>query len=533
MVKEKEIQDKEKLSKSTKKGSKNRLRIFRIIISVICFSLITFFFLDFSGLLPNTFHILAHFQFIPALIALGSGISILILLSLLVLTLLFGRIYCSSLCPMGIYQDIVGWISKKTARKKKRYKFKKAQNILRWSIVALTILTFFSGFSLFIGLLDPYSAYGRMATHLFKPIYAAGNNVLASVFNHFGNYSFYKVDISILSISSFIIALLTLFSIGFLAWKYGRTYCNTICPVGTLLGFLSKYSIFKIQIDAEKCNHCGSCATKCKAYCIDSKAQTIDYSRCVDCFNCLDSCSRNALKFAPNKALSKKQETPADLKKRQFLTTVLFTGVTAPQVFAKKKHAELSNKGNHVRQIPISPPGAISAEHLQKHCTSCHLCISKCPSNVIKPAFLEYGIGGMMQPMMFYEKGFCNYNCTICTDVCPNAALKPLTIEEKRLTQIGKVVFIEEICVVHTNETNCGACAEHCPTQAVKMIPYKGELTIPKITTEICIGCGGCEFICPVRPHRAIFIEGNPVHLAALPFEDEEKTEVVIDDFGF
>ncbi len=227
--------------------------------------------------------------------------------------------------------------------------------------------------------------------------------------------------------------------------------------------------------------------------------------------------------------ISGEPENPA---KRQFIATALLTAIAAPKTFARKKTLTLQDN-KYVRHKPISPPGAVSVEHLLHHCTSCHLCVSKCPSNVIKPAFLEYGIGGIMQPVIFYEKGFCNYYCTVCSDICPNGALVKLTEEQKRLTQIGKVVFNEDICVVHTDGTNCGACAEHCPTQAVKMIPYKDGLTTPFINQDICVGCGGCEFICPVRPYRAIFVEGNSVQLQAKPFEEEEKREIVIDDFGF
>ncbi len=274
------------------------LKILRVIISIILFSLITFLFLDFAGLLPKQFHFLAHLQFIPSLIFITGALSALFFIILVILTLFFGRIYCSTLCPMGIYQDIIGWLSKRTAKKKKKYKYKNARNLLRWTVVIITIISFFAGFTFLLGMLDPYSAYGRIATHIFKPVYLAGNNILATVFNHFGNYTFYKVDISILSIFSFITALITLLVIGFLAWKYGRTYCNTICPVGTILGFVSKYSLFKIRFDSEKCNHCGLCATKCKAYCIDPKSEKIDHSRCVDCFNCLESCKKGGLKFS-------------------------------------------------------------------------------------------------------------------------------------------------------------------------------------------------------------------------------------------
>ncbi len=439
---------------------------------------------------------------------------------------------------MGIYQDIVSWISKK-AVKKKKYKYSKAKTILRWSVLGVVIVTFLLGFPVLLGLVEPYSAYGRVMTNLFKPVYMLGNNVLESIFTNFENYTFYKVDVVIYSLFSFIVAILTFFAIGFLAWKYGRTYCNTICPVGTLLGFISKYSLFRIKIDEGKCNGCGLCAMKCKASCIDSKNHTVDYSRCVDCFNCLGTCNRNALSFAPyskKKAEVASGQNQADTGKRQFLTTAITTAITAPAILAQDKINELiSDKNIPTRQTPISPPGALSTKHLLHHCTSCHLCISRCPSQVIKPAFLEYGIGGMMQPVMSYERGFCNYNCTVCGDVCPNRAITKLEMEEKHLVQIGRVHFVHDVCVVVTNGHNCGACAEHCPTQAVTMVPYEGHegLTIPHITPDICVGCGGCEFICPVRPYRAIFVEGNEVHQQRKAFEVEETEEVKIDDFGF
>ena len=514
------------------------LKKIRVILSILIFTLITFFFVDFAGLLPNRFHVLAHIQFVPALL----GGSFAILAILIILTLLFGRIYCSSICPMGVFQDIVAWISKRTAKKKKKYTYSKAKNVLRWSVLVVTAVAFFLGFTVVLGLVDPYAAYGRMATHLFKPVYQLGNNLLAAIFTYFGNYTFYRVKIYMLSISSFIIALTTFVGIGFFAWKYGRTYCNTICPVGTILGFISKYSRFKVRMNEEKCNSCGLCAMSCKASCIDSKERKIDYSRCVDCFNCLQACNRNAMTFSRNPSFLRKQESQEiagqarndiDESRRKFFLTGLTTAAVLPSVLAKEKTALLFGENVPTRQTPISPPGSKSAENLLKRCSSCHLCISKCPSKVLKPAFMEYGLGGMMQPMMYFEKGFCNYNCTVCSQVCPNRAIVQLTKDEKHRTQVGHVVFVESICIVKTEGTSCGACAEHCPTQAVKMIPYKGGLTIPNIETDICIGCGGCEFICPVRPHRAIFVEGNSVHKEALVTSSEEKDDVNILDFGF
>lgn len=516
------------------------LKKIRVTVSIILFSLITFYFLDFANLLPESFNVLAEIQFIPALLALN----VVVLVALLALTIIFGRVYCSSICPMGIYQDIVAWLSKKIFKKKKKYTYSKAKTILRWSVLGATLVAFLAGFNFLVGLLDPYGAYGRLATHIFRPAYLAGNNLLETVFTSFNNYSLYKVGIYSLQIFSLITALITLLVIGFLAWKNGRTYCNTICPVGTTLGFLSRFSLFKIHFVDDKCNKCGLCSMKCKASCIDAKNKIIDHNRCVTCFNCIEVCNHGAMKYALIGAKKKKatepvpaftyikEDKPINESKRRFLSATLITTMAAGKLIAQTATEPLLPKRELKRQTPIAPPGALNFDHFREKCISCHLCVSKCPSHVIKPAFLEYGLGGMMQPKLYFEHGFCNYDCTVCCDVCPTDALVKLTQEEKHHTQMGKVNFIRENCIVYYDETNCGACSEHCPTQAVHMVPYKGALTIPETNQDICVGCGGCEYVCPAIPYKAIFVEGLSTH-SLIEIEKAEVEDIAIDDFGF
>lgn len=503
------------------------LKNIRIFVSLLIFTLLTLFFLDFAGYLPMWLHKLAAIQFLPALLALNIGV----LVGLLLLTFLFGRVYCSSVCPMGVYQDIVNWLSRRL-QKKKRFKYRKALTVFRWSVVGATVVAFLFGFTFLVGLLDPYSAFGRMTVHVFKPAYLAGNNLLEAIFTGFGNNTFYKVGVYVTSVSSLVVALITLLGVGFMAWDNGRIYCNTVCPVGTVLGAVSRYSVFKIRIDEGACNSCGSCGRQCKASCIDTKAHKIDYSRCINCFDCIEVCSQSAMKFSysAKKPVAKPTET-VDASKRRFMMAVGVTGLAATQIFADSKLIK-SSKNKAKRETPISPPGSASAESLLDKCTSCHLCVSKCPSNVIKPSFTEYGLGGIMQPMLSFEKGFCNYDCTVCSDVCPSGALLPLTVEQKQTNQMGQVHFILENCIVYTDGTNCGACSEHCPTQAVSMIAYKDDLTIPHTDTSICVGCGGCEYVCPAKPYKAIYVEGLEKHNQII-IKKEKVEEVKVDDFGF
>jgi len=214
------------------------------------------------------------------------------------------------------------------------------------------LIAFLFGFTFLLGLLDPYSAFGRMTVHVLKPAYLAGNNLLESIFTQFGSNTFYKMGVYVASVSSLVIALVTLLTIGYLAWINGRIYCNTICPVGTVLGFVSRYSLFKIRIDENLCNSCGLCGRKCKASCIDTKSHEIDYSRCINCFDCLEVCSQNAMKFTyPAQKPIQHNANGIDESKRRFMMAVGVAGLAATQVFADSKLIKTSKNRQREQQL--------------------------------------------------------------------------------------------------------------------------------------------------------------------------------------
>jgi NAD-dependent dihydropyrimidine dehydrogenase PreA subunit len=147
---------------------------------------------------------------------------------------------------------------------------------------------------------------------------------------------------------------------------------------------------------------------------------------------------------------------------------------------------------------------------------------------------MQYGLAGIMQPHMDYHVGYCNFDCTICADICPTGAILPIPLEEKKLVQLGKAIFIKENCIVHTDKTDCGACSEVCPTKSCHMVPYEeGSLVIPAVLEETCVGCGACEFACPTTPYKAIYVDGNPIHLAAEKPPEEELVVPETDDWPF
>ena len=213
---------------------------------------------------------------------------------LVILTLLFGRVYCSVICPLGVMQDIVSWASGKRRKHRNRFAYSPALTWLRRGMLVVFVAAMLAGVG---SLLAPYSAYGRIASNLLAPVYAWGNNLLAYIAGRMDSYAFYSVDVWMKSLSTLLVAVVTFAVLFVLAWRSGRTYCNTICPVGTVLGFLARYSLFKPRFDTSKCNGCKLCARNCKASCIDPAAHKIDYSRCVACMDCLENCRQGAITY--------------------------------------------------------------------------------------------------------------------------------------------------------------------------------------------------------------------------------------------
>ena len=485
------------------------LRKIRITLATLMMIGITWLFVDFTGTAHHLVGGLAKLQFLEAVLALN----FIVIAFLLVLTLACGRIYCSIICPLGIMQDIFGWLGKKA--KKNRYTYSKAISWLRYGVLVIFIVALVAGAGTIVQLLAPYSAFGRIATNLLQPIYQAGNNVLATIAEHNDSYAFYQSEIWLRSVVSIIIAGVTFVTLGVLAWRNGRTYCNTICPVGTVLSFFSRFSFLKIHFDVEKCKNCSLCTKNCKASCIDYKTHTVDASRCVVCGDCISVCKHGALKYSMKAGDAGNSET--DPSKRSFLlaSTLLATTALAQQ---KDKMmdgglAEIQDKVAPARQTPLTPPGSLSAQNMALRCTGCQLCISECPNQVLRPSD---DLMHLMQPVMSYERGYCRPECNRCSEVCPAGAIKPIRHEDKASVQIGHAVWIKKNCIPLTDGVECGNCARHCPTGAIEMVPSDPDDDespyVPAVNEARCIGCGACENLCPARPFSAIYVEGHEVH---------------------
>lgn len=499
------------------------LRKIRVIFAVLFFVGITALFLDFSGVLHLYLGWMAKLQFLPAVMATNFIIVSIVLL----LTLLFGRIYCSVICPLGVMQDGFNLVARKV--KKNRFSFVKENVWVRYGFLALFILLVVFGLNHIAVLIAPYSAYGRIASTLLQPVYLWINNILAGIAERAGSYSFYHVDVWMKSAVSLIVAVITLVVVAFFALRRGRTWCNTVCPVGTVLGLVSRFSLFKPVIDADKCQNCHMCEKNCKSSCIDIEHHRIDYSRCVVCMDCMSKCKFDALHYSngrfrlnPSATAVHEDNESVDSSRRKFLvTTAMVSGAAVIHAQEKKIDgglAAVEHKQVPHRDVPLKPAGSQGLKNFSSHCTSCQLCVAECPNGVLRPSGK---LDSLMQPEMSYERGFCRPECTRCSEVCPTGAIRKIDRKQKTDIHIGFAVVVPDQCLPYRDGVQCGNCARHCPVEAILMVPKDKNadpesataIKIPSVNTDRCIGCGACEYLCPSRPFSAIYVNGREQHL--------------------
>ncbi|MCH5247895.1 MAG: 4Fe-4S dicluster domain-containing protein [Muribaculaceae bacterium] len=508
------------------------LKRLRVVLALLFLIGITFLFVDFRTLNGSWVDFFKEAQLIPALFA-TSFVTIAVLL---VLTLLFGRIYCSVICPLGVLQDIISRIEMifmKKSKRHSRFKYSKGYPVLKYVVAilffaAMIVGAYVVGVRVWASLIEPYSAYGRIASSFLGPVYDWGNNIFADIAVSQNSTTFWHVSaqkfggiVTWIALATVIILIIT---VGFA----GRLWCNTICPAGTLLGIFSRFSLFAPVFDSSKCAKCRRCEKDCKSQCINVAEQKIDYSRCVTCFDCIGDCKFDAMHYtfrvkskkeSKVKKNSSNEPEQVNATRRGFLGGLLALGAGAVAKAQSKLTdgglAPLKDKKNPEKETPVVPPGALGYKNFYGHCTGCQLCIAACPNGILTAST---SLDSFMQPVMKFDVSYCRPECNRCSQVCPTGAIRPITLGQKTDISIGQArVYVDE-CIAYLGEAVCGICERHCPVQTISMMKVDPEDDSPRprrrpvVTESRCIGCGACENMCPVYPESAIRVEGRSIH---------------------
>ena len=403
----------------------------RIIISIIVLILTI---LGISAIFyPVSF---LDIQFIPLLqrvLVDFSAMAVILLCILILFTLLFGRLYCSIICPWGIIQEIISLIRGKNKEKQRL-------NLpFKYFISFLTIGMMIGGSSVLIRYIDPYTLSGSFITLSLTGIFAAVFIILLTIFKN-------------------------------------RYFCTNICPVGCILGLISKLSLFKIYINQSECVSCGKCERNCPSGCINSKEKFTDNEICIKCLKCTDICPKNAIKYG----IKPKEEVKFSPKRREL---IIATAALTVLIGAIKAGIETGKiLGEKLRNV-ILPAGSDNAQRMLNKCLNCNLCVNACPNKIIVKANNDFNT-----VHIDYREGekHCKYDCRECSRVCPSGAIEKITLEEKQKTRIAMAVINSDKCI------KCAMCIKECPKNAITIEKNKTAI----IDAQKCIGCGKCKLAC-------------------------------------
>lgn len=407
-----------------------------------------------------------------AIVGLVAGVSFVGLAVVIlgaVTALIFGRLFCSIICPFGSFQEMVGLVCSK------RRIMVPNLRIVRYGFAIAAFSLLVAGTAAGFRILDPFARFGSMVS----AIQTLGSHYIFSGSLPYVPYVGFTTIILIVTVS---------------VWKR-RLFCVAICPVGTILGLCAKFSIFGMRVTT-LCVACGRCESYCPTGCISISNRRIDNERCVLCLNCLSRCPTKAIVYSPRRS------TPLDREmsqsRRRFLVTAASAtmGTIAIGYGLRNPLRALTADDKEI----ILPPGANDADMFERLCIGCLMCVAACPNKVIRPG--AFGVGMVS---LNFNIGKCDYECNHCTQVCPTGALQSLSLADKQWLKIGEAAVEAAQCKV-THGEQCDLCEMACPKEAIFMIDDPSGLKAPEVSSFHCIGCGACQAICPTQP-KAITVK--------------------------
>jgi len=425
-------------------------------------------------------------------------------LLMVVFTLFLGRFFCGWICPLGTVLDLVtGKIEKSVPLKVLK------GNLKYWLLLPLVVTAFFH--VNLAGLLDPIAILVRACTFFLYPL--IGDTVRSSwvgLYRVIGErrdlvapgYALLRDHLLPFRETFYPLAFLSalfFFAIVFIERYETRNWCRNLCPLGTLLGLLARFSPFR-RTPATLCSDCRACRSVCPTSFDEDR---LLQEECILCLECQDTCRKGRVKFAWSAAGSAGDRY---LPERRVLLGGLVSGFLVSGLFRFRRPEAQARL--------LRPPGVQSEEEFLKKCVRCGECLKVCLTGALYPAITQAGVEGIYTPLVTPRLGYCEYNCTLCGQVCPTAAIPSLPVAQKKRAVIGKAVFDKNHCLPFARRTNCIVCEEHCPipqkairSEIVEEMDLQGKpirLQKPYVVEELCNGCGICENVCPLEGKSGI-----------------------------
>lgn len=468
---------------------------------------------------------------------------LLLAIPVLLSPLFLGRAFCGYVCPLGFMIELFG-------PRRERHPSARVRKVLRrlplFTLVVVAILILFSS-AVFL-VFDPLSIFTRTATVLLYPALDHGLRLAGDLLYHvpglrggvdavtnvltgriiFAEGLLYSLQLVILFMFVAVLAI---------SFIERRLWCRHLCPLGALLGLMGRGALFGRVVDEDRCTKCGACSAACPMDAVRDEGLSTDTSRCEGGLECIDACPNSAIrwKYKPRKQFEYDPSRRALLKGAGLAFIggfFLFTGL------------------GRIQRDPllIRPPGARGEQDFLATCARCGQCMKICPTNTIQPAVFDAGLEGFFTPQLDYRRAYCDWNCNECGKVCPTQAIQRLSLERKRITVLGRAQIDRSRCIPWAEGRQCLVCQELCPTPSKAIVFRTGDpavqggrstleatvaeeagpetagaddlgsryaatpslpVLLPYVLSELCIGCGICEYNCPVNNEAAIRVRAT------------------------
>jgi ferredoxin len=462
-----------------KNPSFTKHRILRSGIQLVFLSLFIFLFMRTRYGVATGMESL-FFRFDPLILIIISAAQRLLvtsaLFSLFIITgtFLFGRFFCGFVCPLGTLLDLTRF-----PVRPQKTRLSTLKNVKYLVLVFLLVC----------------ALLGVSFLHFFDPLIITARSLALVLYPFVSYFAGLVFLVNQAQFTETLIALFFFIVIILLSSLAQRFWCRFLCPLGSLLAVISKFSLFKFTFKSD-CTHCMICERVCPTGAIDTQQEDIDTAECIGCLRCLYECPQHTIAYRIHRPRPR-----FDIQRRQFASTVA-AGILAVPFARTVLHTRLHGR-------LIRPPGSVPEPAFLNTCLRCGLCMKACPTNGLQPCVLEAGLNGVWTPRLVPRIGGCEKNCNLCGQVCPTSAIRRLPLEEKTYVKMGTAVIDRSRCIAWEQDKVCLICDEACPFNAINSLSETlrdTTLLRPFVDERLCTGCGLCEARCPIEGPAAIEI---------------------------